>query len=344
MRIGVAVVALIVAIGTAGYAVLGVGWFDGLYQTIITITTVGYGEVGDPDEIDRTYRVWSLGLVLIGTGAALFTVSMIVEAVLEDNLDDRRRRRRMSKRIEELSGHVVVAGWGRVGRAIGSFIRRMGHDVVVIDNNPDVDTADFLRIEGQATEDAVLLQAGIERAHSLIAALPTDPGNVYVTLSARALCPDLYIVARTSHHSSEAKFFQAGADRVVNPHEIGGSRMGAVAMQPHVAEFFDEVLHDDTHDVAVIEFTATTQSTVCGMGVGELSHPGDDKALVVALRKGSRGEYLPNPDPDVVIEEGDVIIAVGTASQLKALGRLVGDLEAAAEIQLGDDSERQPAG
>jgi voltage-gated potassium channel len=222
-----------------------------------------------------------------------------------------------------------------VGQAIGAFVRRMGHEVVVIDNDPDVASDDYLRIVGQATEDSVLLDAGIRKAHSLIAALPDDPDNVYVTLSARALCPDLYIVARTSHSRNENKFVQAGANRVVNPHQIGGSRMGAVAMQPHVAEFFDEVLHDDEHDVAVIEFTVPSASRVRGMQVGELSHPGDERALVVALRKDGRGDYLPNPDPDVSLSAGDVIIAVGSAAQLKALGRMIGDVEAAAEIQLG---------
>lgn len=329
-------VALITFVGTAGYVVLGLGWFDALYQTVITITTVGYSEIGSGDDIDTAYRAWSLGLVLVGTGAALYTVSMLVEAVLEDNLDDRIRRRRMQRHIEGLSDHVIVAGWGRVGQAIGSFVRRMGKEVVVIDHADAVDSGDFLRLHGEATEDAVLVEAGITRAHSLIAALPDDPDNLYVTLSARAMCPEIYIVARASHQSAEPKFFQAGADRVVNPHEIGGSRMGAIAMQPHVAEFFDEVLHDESHDVAVIEFTVPDRSTVHGTEVGELSKPGDDKALVVAVRKGGHGEYLANPTPEVVLDAGDVIIAVGSASQLKALGRRVGDVAAAAEIQLGE--------
>ncbi len=331
---GVTAVFAITMAGTIGYMLLGLTPFDSLYQTVITITTVGFAEIGG-DNIDTQYRMWSLFLVVVGTLSALYTVSVFVEAVIEDNLNDRLRRRRMRNRIEELSDHVVVAGWGRVGQAIGEFVRRMGHEVVVIDNDPDVDSSGYLRIEGHATEDSVLLAAGIRSAHSLIAALPNDPDNVYITLSARALCPDLYIVARTSHSRNEAKFTQAGANRVVNPHQIGGSRMGAVAMQPHVAEFFDEVLHDDEHDVAVIEFTVPSASRARGMEVGELSHPGDERALVVALRKDGRGDYLPNPDPDVILSAGDVIIAVGSAVQLKALGRMVGDIEAAAEIQLG---------
>ena len=115
--------------------------------------------------------------------------------------------------------------------------------------------------------------------------------------------------------------------------------MGAVAMQPHVAEFFDEVLHDDKHDVAVIEFTVPPNSAVRGMDVGELSQPGDERALVVALRKGGKGDYQPNPDPGVTVDVSDVIIAVGSAAQLKALGRRVGDVRVASGIQLGADEE-----
>jgi voltage-gated potassium channel len=335
VRWSTAVVAAVSAIGATGYAVQGLSWFDAFYQTVITITTVGYGEIGG-DAVDRSYRVWSLILVLVGTGAALYTVSVVVEAVLEDNMNDRIRRRRMQKRIDGLSGHVIVAGWGRVGHSIGAFVRRMGSEVVVIDNDPEVTSEGYLRIHGEATEDAVLERAGIQRAHSLIAALPTDPQNVYVTLSARALCPNIYIVVRSSDSTRDPKFFQAGANRVVNPYEIGGSRMGAVAMQPNVAEFFDEVLHDDTHDVAVIELTVTAPSAVIGNSARKLSVPGDEQALVVAVRKGEHGAYLANPDPKVIVDEGDVIIAVGSAAQLRALGRHVGDAMAK-HIQLGTD-------
>jgi voltage-gated potassium channel len=335
VRWSAAVVALVSLTGATGYALLGLSWFDAMYQTVITITTVGYGEIGG-DEVDQSYRVWSLILVLTGTVAALYMVSVVVEAVLEDNMNDRIRRRRMQKRIDDLSGHVVVAGWGRVGHSIGAFVRRMGSEVVVIDNDAEVTSEGYLRIHGEATEDAVLEKAGIQRAHSLIAALPTDPKNVYVTLSARALCPNLYIVARSSNSSSEPKFFQAGANRVVNPHEIGGSRMGAVAMQPNVAEFFDEVLHDDTHDVAVIELTVTSSSVVIGNSACQLSVPGDEQALVVAVRKGDHGTYLANPGPEVIVDSGDVIIAVGSAAELQALGRHVGDAMAK-DIHLGTD-------
>ena len=309
------------ALGTAGYTVVGLELFDALYQTAITVTTVGYGEIGPAGEIDRTYRAFTLVLVLLGASSALYTASVLLETLVEGSLNDEFRRRRMLKQVSRMSNHVIVAGWGRVGHAIADYARRAGASVVVVDRAPVEAEDDPPIVVGDATEDDTLLAAGIDRAATLVAALSSDTDNLSLTLTARSLRADLLIVARAADQRNERKFLRAGADRVVNPYEIGGSRMGAIALQPHVAEFLDEVLHDEIHDVEIRQLTIGADSTVAGTRLRDVSGA-SDRALVVALR-GTDGRYVTNPSPDTVLSAGDVLIALGSEAQLRRLAAAV---------------------
>lgn len=311
--------AVVLAAGTVAYSFIGLGLFDAFYQTTITVTTVGYGELGGV-ETDGTYRTVSLFVVLIGTGMTLYTAGVLVETLVEGTLNHHFTIRRMQRMIDEMNGHVVVAGWGRVGKAIVESIVAGGDDVVVIDCDPAEDESDYPVIVGEATDDAVLVAAGIERAAVFIAALGSDADNLYVTLSARALRPDLFIVVRTSTQENEPKFFRAGADRVLNPHEIGGSRMAALAMQPHVAEFLDEVLHDQSHDVELLEFRVVASSAAVGRTLEDLTGNAGrpDTATVIAVRH-EHGQYRTNPPGDQKVIGGDVLIALGSRSELDRL-------------------------
>lgn len=331
--IGVIVVVAIQVIGTAGYTVLGLPVFEAFYQTAITITTVGYGEIGSGVEVDTSYRVWTLVMVFVGTGAALYTLGALVESLVEESLDPFRQNRRMLKEIAGLEGHVVVAGWGRVGHAIADYAHRQGRDVVVIDQAPEEGgSVEFPILEADATSDDVLRAAGIEKAQILVAALDSDAKNLFVTLSARSLAPQLFIVVRTNHQEDEPKFYRAGADRVVNPHEIGGSRMAALALQPHVAEFLDEILHDESHDVGLLEFQVRPGSSAAGSRVAHIGTSKTRRALIVAVREAGGG-YRANPPADHRIEGGDVLIAVGSRAELAELGRAVGDESALRDLR-----------
>ena len=301
---------------------LGLRPFDALYQTTITITTVGFQELGGSEPVGDGYRAFTMLLVLFGTGSVLYTLGVLVESLLEGTFNDGLRRRRMMKSISELEDHVVVIGWGRVGRAIAHYVGRSGRDVVVVDIDPQFREAGIPVITGDATDDEVLLSAGIQRASTLVAALNSDADNLYVTLSARALCPDLFIVVRTDKQANEGKFFRAGADRVVNPHEIGGSRMAALSLQPHVSEFLDEVLHDGSHDVAVHEIEIQAGSTMEGRPLRDLHFGTDARALIIAIRTDV-GRYHTNPEPGTLLKPGQVIIAIGSKQELSALRKLL---------------------
>ena len=305
----------VLLVGTLGYWWIGLTPFDALYQTALTVTTVGFGEVGI-DGVERDgYRAFTLGLVLVGASTAVFTASVLLETLVEGSLNDGFRRRRMAKRIDDMEGHIIVVGWGRVGRAIARYARRHGADVAVVDL-VEAETGDLPLVVGDAHDDDVLLAAGIARASVLIAALDTDGANLALTLTARSLRSDVFIVARTAKQANERKFFQAGADRVVNPHDIGGSRMGALALHPTVAEFLDEVLHDDGHDCEIVEITVGADSPAVNTGLGELV-AGDERAMVIAVREAS-GRYVTNPPAGTLVGAGDVLIALGSRAERDA--------------------------
>lgn len=319
-RIGLTGLALVLVIGSGGYVLLGLRPFDAVYQTAITITTVGFGEVGSDQVEGDAYRAFTLVLVLVGASTTVYTLSVLLESIVEGSLNDGLRKRRMSRQIDRLDNHIIVAGWGRVGRAIARYVRRHGAEVVIVDRD-EADTGGLPQVVGDAHEDDTLLAAGIERASTLIAALDTDGANLALTLTARSLRDDLFVVARTAKQGNERKFFQAGANRVVCPHDIGGSRMGAVAMHPMVAEFLDEVLHDDGHDVRIVEVIVAADSPAINVALGELT-AGGERALVIALRRAD-GRYVTNPRAGLLIGAHDVLIALGSEAETGALHRAV---------------------
>lgn len=321
-RTAMIAVGFVVAYGCTGYVLLGLPWFDAFYQTVISITTVGYSEIGATVENTTRYRVFTLSLVVIGVGAVLYTIGAMADSLIEGSLNEELRRRRMLKAIDELRGHTIIAGWGQVGHAVAEFVADAGGDVVVIDRNPLHDESPHPIVIAEATDDDVLRSAGIEHAKTLVIALDHDADNLFVCLSARALRPDLFIVARTSDTKNEAKFAQAGADRVINPHKIGGSRMAALALRPHVAEFLDEVLYDEQHDVAVEEIVVGDDSPMVGQTLLDLRQADGRRPLIIAIR-GSGGRYHTNPAPNTALTADTVIIALGSADELVHLRRTI---------------------
>ncbi len=319
---GVLAVNMVVLIGWFGYRMLGLSSLDAIYQTVITITTVGFTELGMTEANLTRYRTFTIFIAVVGTASVLYTLGVLVDTLIEGSLNDELRRRRMLKSIDTLEDHVIICGWGRVGNSVAAFVRRSGGQVVIIDREPQEDQAEVAIVIGEATDDDVLRAAGIDRARTIIAALDHDADNLFVCLSARALRSDIFIVARTNDQKNESKMLQAGADRVINPHEIGGSRMAALALQPHVAEFLDEVLHDEGHDVAVHEVVVPNGSPMVGRSLMDLRADDGRRSLIIAIRQGD-GRYHTNPVPSTQLNGGDVIIALGSASELARLRSVV---------------------
>lgn len=323
IRRGLLLLGLVTAVGCGGYLMLGLGPLDALYQTIITISTVGYREVGIEAE-SQAYRLFTIFVILGGVGTAFYTLGVLLETLIEGRLTDQLWRRRMERTIAAMSDHVIVCGWGRVGRTIANDIAAAGRDVVVIDHDADrLTDLDLPFVEGDATDDSVLSAASIETAGALVAALDSDAANLYVTLSGRSARPDLFIVARARVESAEPKLAQAGADRVVNPQYIGGERIAAMILQPSVADFLDVVMHDGSLEFRLAEVRVPDGSPVATQSLRDAHLRDRTGALVLAMRD-SLGAFRTNPPPDTPINPGEVLIAIGTAGQLQALRDEVG--------------------
>lgn len=321
-RVALGLIALfgVMAVGTVGYIVFGFGVLDALYQTVTTVTTVGFREV---QPLSDGERVFTIVLILVGVGTALYTLSALIEVLVGGELGGTFGRRRMERKIKVMQDHVIICGWGRVGRTISRELVDAGEEHVVVE--VDADKLDGLTspyVIGDATEDGVLKRAGLERARALVAALDNDAGNLFVTLSARSLRSDLFIVSRVRVEENEEKLRRAGADRVINPQSIGGSRAAAFLLQPHVSEFLDVVMHDRDIEFRLEEMTVVGESVLAGSSIRDAHIRDETGALVLALRDPD-GTFVTNPPADQQICPGQVLIAIGTKEELTALEALV---------------------
>ena len=323
VRVGLALLAVVAAVGTVWYRLVeGFSVLDALYQTVNTITTVGFGEV---EPFDRSGRVFSIVLMLVGVGAAFYTLGAVFEDLVEDQVV-RLGRRRMDRRIAHLAGHAVVCGYGRVGRRIVGPLVAEGTDVVVVDVDAErargARDAGVLVVQGDSTEDDVLREAGVERARMLVISLASDADAISTVLSARVLNPGLRIVARANSESGEAKLLRAGCDRVVNPLSSGAARLVRFALQPAVADFLDVVMHEGGVEYRLEEIQVPVDSPIVGRALGDADLRSATGALVLAVREDS-GEFSSNPHPATVLRPGTTLIAIGTREQLEALEGLV---------------------
>jgi len=316
VRVWLAVVLAIAAIGTAGYLVMGWSFSDAAYMTGITLTTVGYKEVR---ELDGLGRAWTVVVAVAGVGIIFGSVGIVAEAVLSEAVSGRREAKRMSDTISALRGHLILCGYGRVGSTVARELAHVHERFVVVDINPvslDAARADgHLVVGGDATTDAVLREAGVDRARGLITTIDSDANNVYVTLSARSLNPDLFVVARANQEGSDAKLLQAGADRVVSPYTRAGRQIAELAVRPGVADFIDFALSHGEPAFAIEAITVRPAGSLMGQTVGGLRDRG---IFVLAIVLGTR-DYAPNPPADRFLKAGDEVIVSGSADTLREL-------------------------
>ncbi len=315
----IAMVIAVGIVGTIGYWLFGMSLTDASYQTVTTVTTVGFRELQDFNNLEQWFTIF---IIITGVSTVLYTFTLAVQVVVEGQLRDFVGRRMMDREINKMSGHTVVCGWGRVGRAVADDLVHSGHAVVVVDANAErVANVPYPTVVGDATLDSTLRSAGIERAQALVAALEGDAENLFVTLSARAIRPSLFIVARARQDESVPKLANAGADRVVNPQELGAARMASFVSRPHVAEFVDVVMHERSLEFRMQEYDVPEGSALAGKTLREADLRKQSGVLVLALRRVD-GSFTTNPDPDIVIEPHQVLIAVGADDDFERLDKL----------------------
>ena len=317
IRIWLAIVLAAVVVGTTGFMLLE-GWSlsDSVYMTVITLTTVGFKEVR---ELDDTGRLWTMLTAIVGVGIIFGSIGLVAESVLSEVASGRRERRRMAESVAALKGHFILCGYGRVGATVARELGHSGVPFVVVDLRADsVANAardGYLVVEGDASEDKVLHEAGIERARGLITTVDTDAANVFVTLSARAINPGLFIVARANAEGAEAKLAQAGADRVVSPYSRAGRQIAELASRPRVADFIDLALSHGELSFSLEEVEVAADGPLDGRTVGSLTAEGIHPLAIV---HGPQ-QYEPNPPPDRALKAGESLIVSGTAETLRTL-------------------------
>jgi voltage-gated potassium channel len=309
---------VLVAVGTAGYMLIeGWSFSDALFMAATTITTVGFGEV---NPLSEAGRIFTIGLLVVGLAAIWYALSVLVGVVVEGELGIRWEARRMERQVGQVRGHQIVCGYGRVGRETATTLRQLGREVIVIDRDlkslARAKTNRFLGIEGDATEDAVLVRAGVERASGLVAALGNDADNVFVTLSARALNPALPIVVRANEAGAIPKLSRAGATQVVSPYDMAGRQMARLALRPETVNFVEDLFRGTAGGLLVEDVRIEAGSPFDGLTIHEI-HQRVPRTLFLAIRRGE--QTIAPPSSDLRLTGGDVVAAVGAEADLQLL-------------------------
>jgi voltage-gated potassium channel len=317
--ITVAAILAVFGAGTIGFhRLLHEPWHSAFYRTVVTATLTGL----DTTPEGPGAEFLTIGLALSGVAIFGFLAAQAVEAVAREVTGQARREKRQRRMIEQLRDHFIICGFGRVGRRAAEEFAASGQPFVILDFNEDALEAarerDVLYHVGRGAEDEDLTRVGIERAKGLLASADSDAENLYITLSARARRPDLTIVARASDAEAERKLLLAGADRVVQPYSTAGMEMAKLALKPQVAAFLEIVSTHAGPDLRFEEIEVTAESRQGGRSIRELRIRSTTGAVIVALRKPD-GRFDTTPNPDVTIEVGDTLIAIGTEPELRAL-------------------------
>ncbi len=305
------------------------GWdfLDALYMTVITLTTVGYGEV---HEVSRIGQIYTIFLIFIGVAFFLFVAGSVVQFMVEGRIRIILGRRSLDKKIDRLKNHYIVCGYGRIGRVLCNQLKRKPMDLVVIDKNleliPIFDDDKVLYVSGDASDEAILHKAGILRAKGLIAVLATDTENVFLVLTARQLNPDLYIIARSSQDESKSKLQAAGANRVESPYEMGAVSMAQRIIRPTVTNFLNLAFAHKRKDIQMEEIPVNSSSDLINVMLKDSGIRQQFNLIIIAIKKPD-GSMLFNPSYETVIEPGDTVIAVGQEGNLQKLENKLNPLE-----------------
>jgi voltage-gated potassium channel len=320
VKFALAFFALLMVAGTGGYSIIE-GWsiLDSLYMTVITLSTVGFGELRPLSDMGKLF---TSVLILAGVGILFYTLTKVTEALVEKRLF---HRRRVQMDIKRTSQHVIVCGYGRMGETVCSQLIERGVPLVVVEKDPalyeKLDESGILHIIGDATDDALLMEAGVQRAKALATVLPHDAENLFITLTARTLNNQLTIVTRASNEKNEPKMLAAGADRVLNPYRNGGRQMVRQLLHPSVTEFIDVISASGQTELSLEEVELQEGSSLIGVSLRDAPIRQEMDVIVVGIRRARQGLIF-NPPSDMAPQAGDVLVALGRLENLRKLERL----------------------
>ncbi|HEX8392820.1 MAG TPA: potassium channel protein [Longimicrobium sp.] len=326
-QLSLAVLILLVAVGTVGYHLIErMGWINALYMTVITVATVGFGEI---EPLTATGRMFTMGLIVLGVGVGAWAASNLVEVALGQTLWTSVQRRKMKDSLSHLRDHYVVCGYGQLGTRIVRDLAARGETFVVVDHDPSVEESLLHSLTphliGDATQDDVLKRVRVDRARGLVSALDSDANNVLTVLTAREMNPRLLIVARANAETSQSKLRRAGADRVVTPDDIGGHRLALALLRPAVHDLFNEIfsfgvdISVDVGQITIPENSPFAGQTVAGCDLRRMRN-----VTILAVR-GPTGEFALNPDAQRVLRPGETMIVIGPAEAIYELEAMYGE-------------------
>jgi len=314
---------IVIVAGTLGFMVLeNMQPLDALYMTVITLSTVGFGEI---NPLHPTGRIFVIFLILFGVALAGFTASVIGQLVLEGQFKEIFGRKKMENKISKISGHIIIAGYGRVGRQVALEFARKKVNFVVIEKHEEgiqeLSRDGFLFIQGEATDDDTLRVAGIETAKTLISTLPDEAQNVYLTLTARDMNAKLRIIARADYEEGIKKLKRAGADHVVTPHVLGGIRMAMASLRPNVVDFMHATSLGES-GLIIEEMVIPPNCQLAGKTLVESKLKSEYGITLIGIKKQGR-EMTIAPGPQTMLEENDIMVLIGTTDKLEELSLML---------------------
>ena len=309
-----------IVVGVLGYHFIeDMSYFDALYMTVITISTVGFGEV---HPLSIPGRIFTMLLISTGIMIGAYTIGTLVRMFIEGELSKTFGRIKVEKKIAELKDHYIICGYGRIGSLVCKELREHRKDFVVIENNPTaierMELNKILYLPQDATVEEALIEAGIMRARGIVTAVGSDSDNVFITLTAKGLKPDIFILARASDEKDEIKLKRAGATRVVSPYLIGGKRMAQVLVKPTVVDFIDIADMESTYGLEMDEFHIAPESQLVGKNLIE-SNLRKDFGVIIVLIKKRTGEMIFNPLPIEVLGANDTLVVLGKVQDLQRM-------------------------
>lgn len=314
-----ALLVILPVVGTVGYIIIeGWSFIDSLYMTVITVTTIGYSEVRPLSDGGRVFTVF---LAVGGVGAIFYGLIAVFQFLLEGELASILGVQRMRGRIQSLSDHYILCGFGRVGEEIAKEFMTRGVPYVIVESNPEaIERANqrgYLLLVGDATHDAILKEAGIERARCLLAASDSDAGNTYIVLTAKALNPDIFAVARAAHPESEARMMRAGADRVFSPYVVAARHMALSALQPILVGFADTLVEEGKPSGVLAEVGISEGDGLAGGTIDEVLKT--CPTIVVLGVQRATGELTVGPPRQTRLSVGDTLILMGEEEELESI-------------------------